>query len=316
MKDAVRQLKAGETEGLGEDNAEELIEEEKSKELKEVIVKMKTRLDNRVIDLRTPANQAIFRLQSAICQLFREYLYTVDFIEIHTPKLIGGVSEGGTEVFRLDYFGKEACLAQSPQLYKQMAIMGDLNRVFEIAPVFRAENSHTHKHMTEFVGLDIEMAIKEHYFEVLEVIGNLFFYIFKGLNERFSKLLGAIQTQYPHEPFLFSEKPLWLTYEEGIAMLHEDGFEQESDADLGAAAEKRLGKLVLDKYKTDFFILHRYPIEARPFYTMLCKDDPKWTCSYDIFMRGEEITSGAQRLHDIELLTSRAKECGIPILTL
>jgi len=118
MKDAVRQLKAGETEGLGEDNAEELIEEEKSKELKEVIVKMKTRLDNRVIDLRTPANQAIFRLQSAICQLFREYLYTVDFIEIHTPKLIGGVSEGGTEVFRLDYFGKEACLAQSPQLYK------------------------------------------------------------------------------------------------------------------------------------------------------------------------------------------------------
>ncbi len=197
-----------------------------------------------------------------------------------------------------------------------MAIMGDLNRVFEIAPVFRAENSHTHKHMTEFVGLDIEMAIKEHYFEVLDVIGNLFFHIFKGLNERFGHLLTTIQTQYPHEPFLFSEKPLWLTYEEGIEMLSADGFKQESDADLGAEAERRLGKLVRAKYKTDFFILHRYPIEARPFYTMLCKDDPKWTCSYDIFMRGEEITSGAQRLHDVELLTTRAKECGIPIPTL
>lgn len=118
-------------------------EEEKEVEVgadgKKVIrVKLKTRLDNRVIDLRTTAKQAIFRISSGVCQLFREFLNKNEFIEIHTPKLIGGTSEGGANVFRLKYFGKEACLAQSPQLYKQMCIMADFDRVYEIAPVFRA----------------------------------------------------------------------------------------------------------------------------------------------------------------------------------
>ncbi len=116
---------------------------------------MKTRLDNRVIDLRTTAKQAIFRISSGVCQLFREYLTNNDFVEIHTPKLIAGSSEGGANVFALQYFGKKSCLAQSPQLYKQMCVMGDFQRVFEIGPVFRAENSFTHRHMCEFVGLDI-----------------------------------------------------------------------------------------------------------------------------------------------------------------
>jgi aspartyl/asparaginyl-tRNA synthetase len=116
---------------------------------------MKTRLDNRIIDLRTTAKHAIFRLQSGVCQVFREFLIERDFVEIHTPKLIGGSSEGGANVFSLNYFNKKACLAQSPQLYKQMCVMGDFQRVFEIGPVFRAENSFTHRHMCEFVGLDI-----------------------------------------------------------------------------------------------------------------------------------------------------------------
>lgn len=142
---------------------------------------MKTRLDNRVIDLRTTAKQAIFRVSSGVCQLFREFLINNDFVEIHTPKLIAGSSEGGANVFSLTYFGRKACLAQSPQLYKQMCVMGDFQRVFEIGPVFRAENSFTHRHMCEFVGLDIEMAIKEHYFEILDFFGELFPFIFKGL---------------------------------------------------------------------------------------------------------------------------------------
>lgn len=125
-----------------------------------------TRLDNRVLDLRVPSQQAIFRIQSAVCQLFREILLREGFIEIHSPKIIAGASEGGAEVFKLNYFGQDACLAQSPQLYKQMAICADLERVFEIGPVFRAENSYTHRHLCEFTGLDIEMAIREHYFEV------------------------------------------------------------------------------------------------------------------------------------------------------
>merc|ERR1719223_2154014 len=123
------------------------------------------RLDNRWMDLRVPANNAIMRIQSAICQLFRESLYSQGFVEIHTPKLIAGESESGAGVFTTDYFGTTACLAQSPQLYKQMAISSDILRVFEIGPVFRAENSNTRRHLCEFTGLDLEMAINEHYME-------------------------------------------------------------------------------------------------------------------------------------------------------
>lgn len=133
-------------------------------------VKQDTALDFRWVDTRTPANQAIFRIQSGVCQLFREYFNSRGFVEIHTPKLIGGASEGGANVFKLSYFDQPACLAQSPQFYKQMtAACGGFERVYEIGPVFRAENSNTHRHLCEFTGLDFEMAIYEHYYEVLEV---------------------------------------------------------------------------------------------------------------------------------------------------
>ena len=125
-----------------------------------------TLLNNRIIDLRTSANQSIFLIQSGICALFREYLSSVGFVEIHSPKIISAASEGGANVFKVSYFKSDAYLAQSPQLYKQMAICADMNRVFEIAPVFRAEDSNTHRHLTEFVGLDLEMAFHEHYHEV------------------------------------------------------------------------------------------------------------------------------------------------------
>lgn len=125
------------------------------------------RLNNRWLDLRVPANNAILRIRSGISLLFREFLDQQGFTEINTPKLISGASEGGSEVFRTDYFGKPACLAQSPQLYKQMGISSDLGRVFEIGPVFRAEKSMTRRHLCEFTGLDMEMEIKNHYHEVL-----------------------------------------------------------------------------------------------------------------------------------------------------
>ena len=179
------------------------------------------RLDNRVVDLRTPANQAIFRVQSAVSQLFREALLERGFQEIHTPKLIAGASEGGAAVFRLDYMGRPACLAQSPQLPKQMAICADFDRVFEVGPVFRAENSYTHRHMCEFTGLDFEMAIYEHYFEVLDVIEALFMHMFDGLASRHAKDLAAIAQQYPFEPIV--AKPTRVTFAEGIKMLQENG---------------------------------------------------------------------------------------------
>eukprot|EP00743_Colponemidia_sp_Colp-15_P000503 GILK01000568.1.p1 GENE.GILK01000568.1~~GILK01000568.1.p1 ORF type:complete len:514 (-),score=91.21 GILK01000568.1:171-1712(-) len=279
-----------------------------------VRVHQDTRLNNRCIDLRTPANHAIMRIQSAVAQLFREYMYSQGFTEIHTPKLISGASEGGASVFKLKYFERDACLAQSPQLYKQMAICSDFERVFEIGPVFRAEDSNTHRHLCEFTGLDMEMAIKEHYFEVLDVIENMFMHIFEGLTQRFASEIGVVNQQYPAEPFQF--KRLRLTYEEGVKMLHELGVEMGFDEDLSTEKERILGAEVKKRYGTDFYILHRYPLNVRPFYTMPCADNPNATNSYDIFMRGEEIVSGAQRVHDPAFLEKRAKECGIPIASI
>uniref|UniRef100_A0A453LGF5 aspartate--tRNA ligase n=1 Tax=Aegilops tauschii subsp. strangulata TaxID=200361 RepID=A0A453LGF5_AEGTS len=141
-----------------------------------------TRLDYRVIDVRTPTGQAIFRIQHQVENKFREHLSSKDFIGIHTPKLISGSSEGGAAVFKLEYKnGKSACLAQSPQLHKQMAICGGFRRVFEVGPVFRAEDSNTHRHLCEFVGLDAEMEIMRHYFEVSK-FGRVLFFIYKHDN--------------------------------------------------------------------------------------------------------------------------------------
>jgi aspartyl-tRNA synthetase len=237
-------------------------------------------------------------------------------MEIHTPKLIPGASEGGANVFKLKYFGKEACLAQSPQLYKQMCIMSDLKRVFEIGPVFRAENSFTHRHMCEFTGLDIEMVINEHYFELMDFMGELFIYIFEGIEKRYAAELKAIDHQYPFEPFVCKKPVLKLTFEEACKLLKENGVEQSVHEDFNTEIEKKLGVFVKAKYGTDFYMVHRYPVAARPFYTMVCKDDNKFTNSYDFFMRGEEITSGSQRVHDAKMLEIRAKEFGIEVETI
>ncbi|PUZ69767.1 hypothetical protein GQ55_2G137500 [Panicum hallii var. hallii] len=246
-----------------------------------------TRLNYRAIDLRTPSNQAVFRIQCQVENKFREYLLSKDFVGIRTPKLIAGSSEGGAAVFKLLYNGQPACLAQSPQLYKQMAICGGFERVFEVGPVFRAENSNTHRHLCEFVGLDAEMEIKEHYFEVCDIIDGLFVSIFKHLTTNCKKELETINGQYPFEPLKYLEKTLKLTYEEGIQMLKEAGTEIEPMGDLNTEAEKKLGQLVREKYGTDFFILYRYPLAVRPFYTMPCYDNPAYSNSFDVFIRGK-----------------------------
>ncbi|MDA9080600.1 hypothetical protein N9M16_04140 [Candidatus Dependentiae bacterium] len=238
-------------------------------------------------------------------------------MEIHTPKLIGGASEGGASVFKLDYMGQSACLAQSPQLYKQMAVESDLERVFEIGPVFRAENSNTHRHLCEFTGLDMEMAIKEHYFEVLDVLDNLFLHMFDGLNERFAHELKVVSQQFPYEPLKYLRPSLRLEFPEGIRMLQEHGVEGVDPlGDLSTEHERILGALVKEKYDTDFYMLTKYPAAARPFYTMPDPADANYSNSYDIFIRGEEIISGAQRIHDPELLRTRAEECGIEVDTI
>ena len=215
-------------------------------------------------------------------------------MEIHTPKLVPGASEGGAAVFKLDYMGRPACLGQSPQLYKQMAICAGLGKVFEIGPVFRAEFSYTHRHLCEFTGLDFEMAINESYHEVLDVVNELFVHMFEFLNNKCAKELAAINEQYPFEPLKYLPQAPRLTFAEGVELLKEAGIEVDPFGDLNTEAERALGETVAEKYKTDFYILHRYPQAVRPFYTMPCKDDPRYSNSYDIFIRGEEIISGAQ----------------------
>jgi len=275
-----------------------------------------TRLDNRVLDLRTPANQAIFRLEAGVCSLFRDVLTKQGFTEIHTPKIISAASEGGANVFKVSYFKGSAFLAQSPQLYKQMAIAADFGKVFTVGGVFRAEDSNTHRHLTEFVGLDMEMAFKFHYHEVVDTIGNMFTQIFKGLRDRFQGEISTVNTQYPSEPFKFLDPPLRLEFPEAVAMLAEAGVEMGDEDDLSTPAEKLLGRLVKAKYDTDFFILDKFPLAVRPFYTMPDPNNEKYSNSYDMFMRGEEILSGAQRIHDHNFLIQRAKHHGVELNTI
>mmetsp|Transcript_37817 Transcript_37817/g.122262 ORF Transcript_37817/g.122262 Transcript_37817/m.122262 type:complete len:604 (-) Transcript_37817:148-1959(-) len=266
-------------------------------------VNQDVRLNNRVIDLRTAANQGIFRLQSAVCEHFRGFLLSQGFTEIHSPKMIGTASEGGADVFRTDYFGTPACLAQSPQLYKQMAIASDFDRVFEVGPVFRAENSNTRRHLCEFVGLDMEMSLSYHYDEVIEVLHAMFVHIFDGLETRCAPELAAVRAQFPSDKPRCAERPTVVHWEEAEAMLAEDGVEAPPGlSDLSTAQERRLGELVAAKYSVDLYFLDRFPSAARPFYTMPAPDDPNYSNSYDIFLRGEEICSGAQRIHDPSML--------------
>lgn len=272
------------------------------------------RLDNRWLDLRAPANNAIMRIQSAVCQLFRESLYSQGFIEIHTPKLIAGESESGAGVFTTDYFGKTACLAQSPQLYKQMAIASDLDRVFEIGPVFRAENSNTRRHLCEFNGLDLEMTINEHYMETLEVVHTMFKHIFENLETRWARELEVIRTQYDSEPVTFTDEPCVLHWPEAMEILRAEGFDMgDGLGDLTGAQELALGAVVKEKHGTDFFMLDKYPSDIRPFYTMPDPTDDRFSNSYDMFIRGQEICSGAQRCHDPDMVTKLIEKKGIEI---
>jgi aspartyl-tRNA synthetase len=248
------------------------------------------------------------KMQAAVGAAFREFFESKGWVEVHSPKIIAGSSEGGAEIFKVNYFGQEASLAQSPQLYKQMCIAADFPGVWEIGAVFRAEKSFTNRHLCEFTGVDFEVPFHNHYFEVLDVIGELFAFVFRTLKERHAETIAVVQEQYPHEPFQMNEgEAVKLEFTEACAMLAEVGVEQNPKKDFSAESEHALGKLVKERFATDFFIVYNYPEDARPFYSMPNPTKPGYTNSYDVFMCGEEILSGAQRVHDPELLIERAK---------
>lgn len=277
----------------------------------------RTRLTNRIIDLRTPTSQAIFRVQSALGNLFRSTLDENGFIEIHTPKLQGSATESGASVFEVNYFSRSAFLAQSPQLAKQMAIMADFGRVYEIGAVFRAENSNTHRHLTEYTGLDIEMAIDEHYHEMVEILDETIKAILKGVYGRYRREVEVVKHQFPSEDVVWLDETPIIRFADGVKMLNDSGWRNEDgdplaeDEDLHTRDEIRLGELVKEKYGTDYFILDKFPTGARPFYAMPDPEDDRFTNSFDMFVRGQEIVSGGQRIHDPNMLEERMRAMGI-----
>jgi len=168
-----------------------------------------------------------------------------------------------------------AFLAQSPQLHKQMCIAADMEKVYEIGPVFRAEDSNTHRHLTEFMGLDLEMAFEEHYHEVMETIDGMLKHIFAGLQQRYAHEIDTVRGQFPHEPFTWLPETLVLKFTDAIKLLQEAGVQQGTPPqpigdydDMSTSSEKALGKIIKQKYGTDYYIIDKFPLEIRPFYTM------------------------------------------------
>ncbi|KAI0410898.1 aspartyl-tRNA synthetase [Xylaria grammica] len=276
-----------------------------------------THLNNIVMHKRAPVQQAIADVRVAVRKLFSEYLESQGFTQFEPPCLIGAASEGGANVFAMPYFNQKAYLAQSPQFYKQYEIAAGRKRVYCIGPVFRAENSNTPRHMTEFTGLDLEMEIEDTYEEARDMIEATLMYIFRGLQEKCKDEIEYIRTIYPSEDFLLPEpgKEVRLTFAEGQKLLREEGPEEyrnvSDDEDMSTPQEKALGALIRKKFHTDFYVLDKFPEGARPFYTIEDPENSKVCNAYDFFMRGQEILSGGQRIHLPGLLEARIRRKGI-----
>ncbi|KAJ0166962.1 Aspartate--tRNA ligase, cytoplasmic [Colletotrichum tanaceti] len=284
---------------------------------------MLTHLDNIAMHKRAPVQQAIADIRIQVKRIFRSYLEDRGFKEFEPPCLIGAASEGGGNVFRLAYFGEEAFLAQSPQFYKQFEIAGGRERVFSIGPVFRAENSNTPRHMTEFTGLDVEMEIKHSYTEVLTTLEGVLLSIFRGIQERCADEIETVRSVYHSEPLLLPEpgKEVRLTFAEAQKLLREEGPAEfanvRDDEDMSTPQEKALGEVVRIKYKTDFYAIDKFPETARPFYAKVddagttVGDGVRVTNAFDFFIRGQEVLSGGQRIHDPAELEDRIRAKGV-----
>ncbi len=265
-----------------------------------------TRLDNRFMDIRKPRVTAIFKIRSEILSAAREYLLSQAFVEIQTPKISASGTEGGTELFPLSYFEREAFLAQSPQLYKQTMMATGMDRVFEMAHYFRAEESNTRRHLSESDAVDIEMSFIENEDDVIYILENLVSHILKCVNDNKKnelKLLG-VEVNTPSTPFRR------IKYEEAISLLQESGFNVHYGEDLGTESEKALGNVVKKKYGDDLYFLTKYPLSIKPFYTNF---DGETARAFDLDYKGVEISSGGQRIHNVEVLKTRIKEKGLSV---
>ena len=271
-------------------------------------VNIDTRLDYRWLDMRNEKNTLVRQVESALTQGMREFLYKENFTEIHTPKLIGTASESGSSVFEVKYFERSAYLAQSPQFYKQMALAGGLDKVFEVGPVFRAENSNTNRHATEFTGFDLEFAHIESYEDVMDLEEDLLIAGLSKVKELYGdkiKELFDIDVIIPKKPF--PRMDLEDLYKE-LHDLYNYEIPEYDIGDTNAETEKLIYKYAKEKFDSEFMFVTGYAATKRPFYHMR-KDGILQ--GYDLIWRGTEITSGAQREHRYEELAKNAEEKGL-----
>lgn len=262
-----------------------------------------TRLDNRFIDLRKQEIQAIFKIRNKVIAAVHEYLRSESFIEVHTPNIIASSSEGGTDVFKLKYFERDAFLAQSPQLYKQMLMATGLDRVYEIAWYFRAEEHNTRRHLNESTAVDLEMAFISSEEDVMKILEELVFNMWKKASECKEDLeILKKKIVVPKLPFKR------IIYDDVVKNLNKNGSPINWGEDLGAEEENLLGE-IMKKDGHDFYFVTKYPIDAKPFYTM--PEGVKYSRGFDLECKGVEIASGSQRIHDVELLKKRLEACDL-----
>ena len=271
------------------------------------------RLDWRYLDLRNDKRRLIFEIQTAAEKAMREWWYENDYIEIHSPKLLGAPSESGAELFELEYFDKKAYLAQSPQFYKQMAMAAGFEKVFEIGPVFRANPSFTTRHDTEFTSVDVEISWISSHHDLMSVEEKWIVYVFTQIyNQFYDKIkdLYGVSVSIPSLPF-----PK-LTMEEAqniLRSIEHTPPENTKPGDLDPTGEKLIYKYIKNNTGHDFVFIYDYPYDVRPFYHMKYDNNPSLTKSYDLLYKGLEITTGAQREHKYPILLNQAKEKNIDI---
>ena len=272
-------------------------------------VNIDTRLDYRWLDLRNEKNRLVRQIESTLVMGMREFLYEQDFTEIHTPKLLGTASESGSEVFEVKYFDRLAYLAQSPQFYKQMAMAAGLSKIFEVAPAFRAENSNTNRHATEFTSFDIEFSYIDSCEDVMELEENL---LIAGLTKVKEKYGEKIKEVFGKEVIIPTKPFPKIKLEDLYKELHERYDYQipsEDIGDLNAEAEKLTSKFAMEKYGHEFIFITGFAATKRAFYHM--RDEKGELQGYDLIWRGMEITTGAQREHRYEEIVKNANEKGL-----
>lgn len=265
-----------------------------------------TYLDNQPLALRSRKNQAIFRIQSAIAQSFRDFLSGQDFTEFQAPKIVAQAAEGGAEVFKVDYFDHKAYLAQSPQLYKQIMV-GVFERVFTVTSVYRAEPHSTTRHLNEYVSLDMEMGFIKDHTDVMNVLNGWMTSLTKLLRKNNVSDLALLGMELPMVP---KKIPMFKLKEAQKIIDKKYGTKATGLPDLDPEHERMICKYVQEKFDSEFAFITHYPTKKRPFYTYPDEDDPETTKSFDLLFRGVEITTGGQRINDYEQLLANIDKWG------